>query len=72
LAAKRAAGKHDLVASQLATLHGHLLAPLGVERAPASIGEAVAAYRAARGEAEERFRVRVPRELEAEVAPALA
>ncbi|MBD0339165.1 MAG: nucleotidyltransferase domain-containing protein, partial [Thermoleophilia bacterium] len=47
LAAKRAAGKHDLVASQLATLHGHLLAPLGVERAPASIGEAVAAYRAA-------------------------
>lgn len=71
LASKRAAGKDELVASELAKLHRHLLAPLGIERPPASIGEAIDAYRAARAAAEERFGVRVPRELEAEVAPVL-
>ena len=71
LASKRAAGKDELIGSELAKLHRHLLAPLGVGRPPGSIGEAVDAYLAARAAAEDRLGVRVPRELEDEVAPAL-
>ena len=71
LASKEATGKDDLVQAELEKLFRHLLAPLGVERPPESIGEAVELYRAARAAAEARFGVTVPRELEAEVAPAL-
>lgn len=71
LSGKRSAANRDLVASELDKLFAHVLAPLGVERRPSSIPEAVAAYRNARAQAEERFGCRVPRELEAEVAPAL-
>lgn len=71
LASKEAAGKEDLLASELEKLFHHLLAPLGVRRTPASVLEAVAAYRDARAQAEERFNWRVPRDLETEIASAL-
>jgi hypothetical protein len=71
LASKETAGKDELVQAELAKLFRHLLEPLGVDQLPASIAEAVEAYRAARAAAEGRFGVTVPRELEAEVAPAL-
>jgi hypothetical protein len=71
LHAKEAAGKDELVATELQKLFGHLLAPLGVEAAPASIAGAVASYRSARDRAEKRFGLTVSREVEDVVAPAL-
>jgi hypothetical protein len=71
LDSKHPVGGHDLVASELDKLFAHILAPLGVERRPASIIEAVAEYERARARAEEPFGCRVPRELEAEVIPVL-
>lgn len=72
LRGKAAGRKHELVTAELRKLFDHLLSPLGVERPPTSIDEAVALYRAARADAETRFGSMVPRELEREVAPALA
>ena len=72
LRGKEAAGKSELVAVELGKLFEHLLAPLGVERPPSSIAEAVASYRAERGRAERRFGVAVSSEVELAVAPALA
>jgi hypothetical protein len=72
LKAKEARGKLDRVDAELAKLFEHLLEPLGVQRRPASIAEAVADYRAARDSAENRFGVRVDRRLEAAVMPAVA
>lgn len=69
LAGKQHAGRHELVATELATLSRHLLRPLGVPAVPADLGEAVATYRAARDDAESRFGVRVDRRLEHTVAP---
>ena len=71
LRSKEAGGKDDVVAAELEKLSGHLLAPLGVEVPPASIAEGVTAYRKARDRAEQRFGVRVSRELESAVAPVL-
>jgi hypothetical protein len=71
LGSKEAAGKHELLEHELQKLFDNLLEPLGDDRPPASITEAVEAYREARSRAETRFRVKVPRMLEAEVAPAL-
>jgi len=71
LRGKEVAGKADLVATNLDKLFDHLLAPLGSERPPSSIREALALYRAARTRAERRFAHRVSRDLEAEVAPVL-
>jgi predicted nucleotidyltransferase len=70
LRAKEAGGKLGRVAIELDKLFEHLLAPLGVQRRPSSVSEALAGYRAARERAEQRFGVVVPRELEAAVAPA--
>jgi hypothetical protein len=70
LRAKEAAGKTDVVATELGKLFDHLLGPLGVEQMPSSIGEAVAVYRTARGEVEERLGHVVSRDLEAEVTAA--
>jgi hypothetical protein len=64
LSGKEASGKHDLVAAELAKLHRHLLAPLGVEHPPTSIVEAITAYREARDRAERQLGVRVSRDLE--------
>jgi hypothetical protein len=72
LGGKEAAGEQELVVSELPKLFEHLLAPLGVGQRPASVAAAVVAYRDARGQAERRFDLQVPRELEREVASALA
>jgi hypothetical protein len=72
LRGKRAKGETDLLGAELRKLFVHLLSPLGVNAAPSSIGEAVDRYREARATAEQRFGRRVPRELDQEVAPALA
>lgn len=67
LVSKEAAGKNNLVSNELRKLFHHLLAPLGAAHTPASAADAVNLYRAVRAQAEERFRVRVSRRLEAEV-----
>ena len=71
LKGKETGGKRELVAAELRKLHGNLLGPLGAEAVPSSIGEAVAAYRAARERAECRFGRSVQREVETAVAPVL-
>jgi hypothetical protein len=71
LRSKEAAGKRELVASELEKLFRHLLGPLGVTTRPDSVAAAVAAYRDARATAELRFGCEVPRKLEAAVAPGL-
>lgn len=67
LRSKEAAGKRELVDTELQKLFEHLLGPLGVTRTPGSVAEAVAAYRDARTAAERRFDVEVPRDLESAV-----
>ena len=71
LASKSAKGERRLVQEELHKLFHHLLVPLGVARVPGSIADAVAVYREARGDAERRLHVKVPSDLETEVAPAL-
>jgi hypothetical protein len=71
LHSKEAAANKELVAAELQKLFDHLLGPLGVSAEPASVAEAVESYRAARRRVEQELGVRVPRELENEVAPAL-
>jgi predicted nucleotidyltransferase len=68
LASKRLRGRDDVLAFLLPNvLTPHLLRPLGVERTPETIEQAVALYLAARAAAEARLGVRVPRELGREV-----
>jgi hypothetical protein len=67
LGAKRAAGKHELVESELEKLSAHILAVLGVEERPGSLEEAVGRYRPVLHDAEERLGVRVSPRLGAEV-----
>ncbi len=71
LKGKEAAGKREQVDAELDKLFQHLLGPLGAERLPASVPEAVESYQAARSQAERRFGMAVPRDVEAVVAPAL-
>ena len=71
LRAKKAAGKRELIDRELRKLSDHILRPLGVTAVPASIGEAVVEYRAARDAVARRLGRPVGCELEAEVAPAL-
>jgi predicted nucleotidyltransferase len=68
---KEASGKRELVAAELEKLCVHLLRPLGVERVPSSVAEAVELYRPARDAAAARLGCVIPRALEAEVARAL-
>lgn len=72
LGGKEVSGAQDIIVSELEKLFRHLLAPLGVGQRPASVAAAVAAYRDARGRAERRFGLQVPRELESEVASTLS
>jgi predicted nucleotidyltransferase len=72
LAAKDQAGNQELVASELSKMHEHLLGPLGVTSLPLSIADAVRSYTAARGDAEKRLAVVVPRAVEDEVRGLLA
>lgn len=71
LAAKQQARKADLVAAELAKLHEHLLAPLGIFAQPTTLGQAIAGYRAARSRWEQRLNYRVSRAAEQAVLPAL-
>jgi hypothetical protein len=64
-------GKDDFVAGELGKMHQHLLGPMGVTRAPASLGEAVTAYRAAREKCERRLGSHVSRNAENTVIPVL-
>jgi hypothetical protein len=72
LAAKDQAGRREMVGTELTKMHEHLLAPLAVERTPLSIADAVVVYTAARGDAEERLAVAVPRAVEDGVRRLLA
>jgi hypothetical protein len=73
LAAKDPAGKREMVGTELTKMHEHLLGPLGVERVPSSIADAVAVYTASRKDAEKRLAVvPVPRAVEDEVRRHLA
>jgi hypothetical protein len=60
LAGKHQAGMADLVAAELAKLHEHLLAPLGAPARPATLGQAIGGYRAARRRCEQRLNCQVP------------
>jgi len=71
LAAKQQAGKTGLVAAELAKLHKHLLAPLGVPTQPAMRGQAIGRYRAARHRWEQQLRCQVLRAAEQATSPAL-
>lgn len=64
-------GRDDIVAGELRKLHEHLLSPMGVTGAPASLGEAVTAYRAAREKCERRLGSYVSRDAENTVIPVL-
>jgi hypothetical protein len=61
----------DIVAGELRKLHEHVLDPMGVTCAPGSLGEAVAAYRAAREKCERRLGSYVSRNAENTVIPVL-
>jgi predicted nucleotidyltransferase len=67
MASKRQRGEAALVGEQLGLMSEHLLRPLGVDAVPASIEEAIAAYRAARNRREAELGVIVGRRLEREV-----
>jgi hypothetical protein len=71
LAAKRLAGKDDLVTAELSKMHDHLLAPMGISAAPGSLDEALALYVAARSSLEQQLAVHVSRAVEREVLPAI-
>jgi hypothetical protein len=71
LQSKVTAGRHDFVAVELRRLHAHLLGPMGVATAPASLTDAVTAYRAARDTCERRLGSRVSRRAENTVMPVL-
>ena len=67
LTSKVAAGKEDLVRSELEKLSQHLLRPLDVDDVPSSLMDAAHRYVAARDDHERRLGVRVPRELGTQV-----
>ena len=72
LASKRQRGQDELVRRELAKMSEHLLRPLGVDRVPGSIEDALESYRVARYERERELGVEVSRRLEREVLPALS
>jgi hypothetical protein len=69
---KRRAGKEEMVTKSLGDMHRLLLAPMGAAQRPGSIPGAVDTYLGRRAVLEERFGMRVPRELEDEVRPVLS
>ena len=72
LGGKTLGSRATLVASELAKMFGFLLEPLGADRVPASIGEAVQLYGAARDRHEIQQGVHVSRQLGDQVRAALA
>ena len=71
LAAKEQRGDAALVRAQLEEMHRHLLEPMGLQRRPVSIPEAITGYLEERGRREADLGVRVPRRLEREVRQVL-
>jgi hypothetical protein len=71
LASKREKSQDDLVRRELLKMSEHLLRPLGVDRVPGSIEDALDSYRFARDQREREFGLEVSRRLEGEVLPAL-
>lgn len=63
LAGKQLKGRHALVEDELAKMHGYLLGPLGVERPPGSIADAIRIYLVAREAREREFGLTVSRRL---------
>jgi hypothetical protein len=72
LASKREKGRDQVVRRELAKMSVHLLRPLGVDRVPGSIEDALDSYRFARDEREREFGLEVSRRLEHEVLHALS
>jgi len=72
LASKREKGRDELVRRELVKMTEHLLRPLGVDRVPGSIEDALDSYRFARDEREREFGLEVSRRLEREVLPAIS
>jgi len=68
---KRRAGRDEVLSESLGHMHELLLGPMGVEARPFSVADAVRSYTDARNGLERRFGVRVPRQLEREIRPAL-
>ena len=71
LLAKRLKGQSEHVTSELHKMFSHILRPMGVDRAPASLETAVASYLVARDRLERDWSVTVPRALECEVVRVL-
>lgn len=71
LASKHQRGNDALVREELGKMHVHLLLPMGVDREPRGIHQAIDAYRGARDRLEEELGIAVPRRLEVEVLPAI-
>jgi hypothetical protein len=67
LGAKRAAGKEEVIESELEKLSAHVLVVLGVVERPVSLEDAVARYRRALSDAEKLLGVRVSPRLAVEV-----
>lgn len=67
LTTKASIGRSDLVAEHLSQLHAHLLQPMGIDHAPATIREAIDAFVARRNALEDEFGISVDRALEREV-----
>lgn len=61
LASKVDAGKRETVAAELAKMHQHLLAPMGIAETPSSPEEAVAQYLETLGEWERRLGIVIDR-----------
>jgi len=72
LASKREKGRDEVIRRELAKMSVHLLRPLGVDRVPASIEDALESYRFARDQREREFGLEVSRRLEHEVLHALS
>lgn len=72
LASKWEKGQDEIVDHELAKMFDHLLGPMGADEPPASIPEAVAAYRRLRDRREREFCVRLTRVREREVLPVIA
>jgi hypothetical protein len=71
LASKREKRQDELVRRELAKMSVHLLRPLGVDRVPGSIEDALDSYLSARDRRERELGVEVSRRLEHEVLPAI-
>jgi hypothetical protein len=69
LTSKVDAGRHSLVEAELATMHDHILGPIGIPAPSTSLCEVVEQYIAARDACAQRFGVVVDRRVEDEVVP---